>query len=488
MRFRLIERYLIEDIAAVKKQYSHIPEEDFNRIIRLDPTFDENRDSVGKYGKWLLSLYKKDNPLTSSVDIKKMLSLYDATVKDRTKKIEKDTGKFRSLFDMETAIENASEAELSDRQKLRQRQANKDYDIVYQNDNWAVFVPNTWEADVNLGKGTQWCTADSREDYGKKYYDNYLTHGGEYYVIINKQDKADKYQFHFETEQFMDRFDEEVDIYEFCEENGLSEFFKQEGYNIDDYERTTEKTANEIYQQIHLEYALDVRMLRSLGRLYQDDIYDLLLLYDFINSDRDIEQVCEDQEMYLEQFRDCAYVANIKVADNVNEEYIYSALVETINNYVVGEFYLSGLVGDSPIRHTPVTVYDDDIFITIKSDIVKEYITDWVERGYNSFNEVGHASKDLLETYSGSDLELPYDIIIILGAYLDRFSPSEIYSTIDINNILNILIRDCLIKYREKFCDYYLLEMIRNGEVAEDAPEEDAEGLVDKMFQKVVKL
>ena len=46
-------------------------------------------------------------------------------------------------------------------------------------------MPNTWEADVNLGKGTKWCTADSREESGKKYYDQYLREGGKYYVVIN---------------------------------------------------------------------------------------------------------------------------------------------------------------------------------------------------------------------------------------------------------------------------------------------------------------
>lgn len=47
MKFKLLESILIEDIAAVKRQYAHIPEDDFDKIIRLDPTFDENRDSVG---------------------------------------------------------------------------------------------------------------------------------------------------------------------------------------------------------------------------------------------------------------------------------------------------------------------------------------------------------------------------------------------------------------------------------------------------------
>lgn len=486
MIFKLVEKYLMEDITAVRKQYSHIPEQDFDRIIRLDPTFDENRDSVGKYGKWLLGLYKKDNPLNSNVNITKMLSMYDNTVKDRTKTIEKDTGKFKSLSDMQTAIENAGEAELSDRQKLRQRQANKDYDIVYQNDNWAVFVPNTWEANVNLGKGTQWCTADSREDYGKQYYDNYLKHGGKYYVIINKHDKADRYQFHFETEQFMDRWDEGIDVAEFCNDNGLSEFFKSEGYDIDDYAQTVEKTAHEIFDQLNAEYSTDIRILRSLGKLFQDDIYDLLNLYDFININRNIEQVCDNQEAYLEQFRNCAEILNIEVADDANEEYIYNALVETINHSIVGEYYLESIISDSPIRHTPIRVYDDDIFIDGTGQIVLDYITDCVARDYTLYSEVGGASKDILTAYSGSDLDLSYDLMIILAAYLDRFGPGEIYTTINISDVLNKLIRACIgPNFREEFCDNYLLEMIKNGEIAEDAPEEEAEVRVRNMFKHV---
>ena len=105
MKFKLLESILIEDIAAVKRQYAHIPEDDFDKIIRLDPTFDENRDSVGKYGKWLLGLYKKDNPLNSNVNIPEMLSQYDSLVKDRAKQIEKDTGKFKAFLKCKMLLE-----------------------------------------------------------------------------------------------------------------------------------------------------------------------------------------------------------------------------------------------------------------------------------------------------------------------------------------------------------------------------------------------
>jgi len=73
---RMIERLLAEDIDAVRKQYSYVPAEDFDKIIRLDPTFKEDRDSVGKYGKWLLGLYKKLNGKYPT-DVKTILSKYD---------------------------------------------------------------------------------------------------------------------------------------------------------------------------------------------------------------------------------------------------------------------------------------------------------------------------------------------------------------------------------------------------------------------------
>ena len=50
---------LIEDIAAVQKNFPNIDDETFKHLIALDPTFNPNRDSVGTYGKWILTLYYK---------------------------------------------------------------------------------------------------------------------------------------------------------------------------------------------------------------------------------------------------------------------------------------------------------------------------------------------------------------------------------------------------------------------------------------------
>ena len=66
--------------------------------------------------------------------------------------------------------------------------------------NWRLIQIQTESAAIELGKGTQWCTAmtGSRTNYFDKYKNNLL------YLC---DDKADRYMFHFETFQFRDRYD-----------------------------------------------------------------------------------------------------------------------------------------------------------------------------------------------------------------------------------------------------------------------------------------
>lgn len=79
---------------------------------------------------------------------------------------------------------------------------------------------------------TRWCTSAP----GYNYYFNYLKQGP-YYVIIDKTDEkkgdvsglpAHRYQFHFESNQFMDGDDRQIDFVKFFNDNpDLKEGFKQ---------------------------------------------------------------------------------------------------------------------------------------------------------------------------------------------------------------------------------------------------------------------
>lgn len=87
----------------------------------------------------------------------------------------KDIGQFKSLGELSGRMQNIEEPELTARQKERQmRKAYKDAELIWQDDKWQVWYPQNWDAACTLGKGTSWCTADSRT---AKFY-VYYTSGG----------------------------------------------------------------------------------------------------------------------------------------------------------------------------------------------------------------------------------------------------------------------------------------------------------------------
>ena len=53
-------KLLYEGIKDVRRYYPDIPTRQFDYLIRLDPTFDESRDRVGTYGRWILNLFLKN--------------------------------------------------------------------------------------------------------------------------------------------------------------------------------------------------------------------------------------------------------------------------------------------------------------------------------------------------------------------------------------------------------------------------------------------
>jgi hypothetical protein len=106
-----------------------------------------------------------------------------------------------------------SGVEISDTEKeIVKEEAN----LVYDGKNWQIWVPNTEKSACILGKGTEWCTTYGYE--GGNYPDqtnnqfDYYKGQGELIIIINKQDPKIKYQWHFESDQFMNKFDQEMDI------------------------------------------------------------------------------------------------------------------------------------------------------------------------------------------------------------------------------------------------------------------------------------
>lgn len=230
IKFKLVESFedeLNEDIAAVRKNYPTIDDRDFDGIIRLDPTFVEGRDSVGQYGKWLLNLFKKGK-LNDEGHIKDLLTRFEENKKYLK---NRDIGQFKTPEEVDEYLNNEDNyKDKSHRQEVRDRQKGrknadltKDAKVVYQDSDWTVWVPETYEASCKLGQGSSWCTASTESDYYYKLY----SRQGDLYIIINNHDEEEKYQFHFESGQFMNIDDYSIHIGDFLNKNeGLKGFFK----------------------------------------------------------------------------------------------------------------------------------------------------------------------------------------------------------------------------------------------------------------------
>ena len=262
--------------------------EQLKAIMLADPTTVPGEDvdidtgeinKVGKYTQWIIKQFMGLQQETDKVyaygspdwgvkleQLQKQFfeDLYKVTdnllMLDRLKtmkkyKGEKDINKIKSLdllFD-EVKDYNISKDELTMSKAERQElEIHPGSTKVFDGDKWQVIKieqknPLGKEAACYYGgqnKETQWCTSAP----GLSYYENTYIPKGPLYVILDKTDTEvakprgsdadshkqtglpkNRYQFHFETNSFMDIDDRSVDIVEMLSGpmEGLKEFFKE---------------------------------------------------------------------------------------------------------------------------------------------------------------------------------------------------------------------------------------------------------------------
>lgn len=206
------------------------------QLIQLDPTYRGN-DSAGKYGKWLLNLYNKGN--LSEDDFEEVTPLLNQFTTYRNRIQNKDINSYKSLDALSDVLASVinDDSMLTDRQKVRFLKNIKsgkittgkenDYDVVFNNANWIVCVPNTHEASMKLGKGTSWCTAHENPEW----YNAYTYEDGNNYSLFIMKNKhtGEKFQYcdnpyRGNDYQFMDESDTEVDEGEFMSDCISSDF------------------------------------------------------------------------------------------------------------------------------------------------------------------------------------------------------------------------------------------------------------------------
>ena len=206
-----------------EKYYSDIEERVFNEIVSADPKTKKKGNEIkkiGKYAKILLDMYKRDN--LKLEDLPKANEYLDIIY---AKQIPLNIKAIKTLPDIYAMVRGyiVSPGE-TDITKLIDSLEKEDYKLLNNGDRWLIFKPKTERGACVLGSGTQWCTSwgkyatsptyRGRSNHFKGYADR-----GTIYTLIDKKDNSNKYQFHIESKQFMDKNDNRINISNFLDNN-----------------------------------------------------------------------------------------------------------------------------------------------------------------------------------------------------------------------------------------------------------------------------
>lgn len=488
----LDEDLIVEGIDDVKRKYPNIDDDTFMNIIKLDPTYKDGVDSVGTYGKWLLSLYNKTKKMPDN-SITNILDTFDKN-KRYLQVSDRDIGKYKNIDELEQKVNSIEPHEVSKTRKnkdirkaVRKTNLVDDAEYVGKFDDFEVYIPKTYGASCKLGQGTTWCTATNSSS---RYY-NYYSEEGPLYILINTKDKNEKYQIHVESNQFKDSKDKEVMDNElaklFKEQPNLWQFIKKIT-NSNDYLKNKFK---EIEEKADILFNLNKLLGQTVNFNVEmpntknnNFINDILEYYNDGEDDDLLKLLCavyvSSDDGYLEKLDDMYYEYTVDVAyDSMqeNSDFITNEILEDKNlkNKIETEYNVSLETEDDVFD---VIISNDDLYQSIIACISNEIESSYNKQYYNAFIRFLHHI--LIDTYGLNfikDVQSSY--IVVEGEVKNIIN--DLYQTIygdrvykeydeDIENILNnfnfdtaedivsailpIFIIDACYSYNNKFDDY----------------------------------
>jgi hypothetical protein len=195
----------------------------------------ENHDPSPKkkYVNWMITRYLKGG-INNIEDIPARLSslLVKHNKLGNQRKLapeHSDINRFKKLSDFSLMMkDNYGDVEVTSNKSLdKETEMNfyksGDADLEYNTPEWKVVIPKTHAASCYFGRNTEWCTTATDDP---QYFDEYSDAGPLYILLQKKTNK--RWQFHIESEQFMNENDEAIDFVEFIIANqNLATLFSQ---------------------------------------------------------------------------------------------------------------------------------------------------------------------------------------------------------------------------------------------------------------------
>lgn len=234
MKFNdILEEILLEAITPQEihgKYYKDIPYEEFIKLCKADPqTVERNNEivKIGKYAKLLIQMYRSKKLMLE--DLPRAKEYLEYVYKHN---ITLDSNKIKTLNDLYDVVKQyIARGAGSNLNTILTTLSPEEYKLIHDGKDWMIYNPLTERASCYLGVSTDWCTTWGPHSLNKEYRerDNYFQRyykDGPLYIMINKNDNTNKYQFHFESKQYMDKDDKRIDTKKFLSENPeIKKFF-----------------------------------------------------------------------------------------------------------------------------------------------------------------------------------------------------------------------------------------------------------------------
>lgn len=168
-----------------------------NTLELIDPTANK------QYMIWIVNRYiRLEFRIEDSQSVRSALQEF-INLRTQLKRMGKTTDinqyswiELRELIDSVTNVSVDVDTALPESEEVK---------YLYRGPYGVLAVPLTEQASCELGRGTRWCTAAQTNNM----FDHYNSKGS-LYIWIDKS--GDKYQFHFESSQFMDSRDVEIPV------------------------------------------------------------------------------------------------------------------------------------------------------------------------------------------------------------------------------------------------------------------------------------
>ena len=176
-------------------------------ISAADPT------PQNKMTKWLTRIYLSgDSNMRLPEDAEQIKTDLTKFMKlGQAKKLQpgqNNLDAFKTLGELYDVLEKFSDEDATSNREQDKQTKMEGIDTIINEPGLKIYHTKTHEANCLVGAGTKWCTA-SKDD--SNYFDQYSKDGPLYAIIEGEGANQKKYQFHYESDQFLNARDEEVD-------------------------------------------------------------------------------------------------------------------------------------------------------------------------------------------------------------------------------------------------------------------------------------